>query len=240
MGQKPQHPTASCPRPRTLSVVIPTLNEADALAETVRCARANPEVIEILVVDGGSRDATREIAELQQCRVLTSPPGRGRQLRLGAEQAKGEVVLFLHADTRLPTHAGRAALDALQDDAVVGGGFWKVFDQTPLLMRGSHWRCGVRLRVFQHLFGDQAIFVRRQVLQQIGGAPDWPLMEDFELCRRLRRVGRLVLADATVVTSSRRFLERGIVRTYWRMFYVWGLYRLGASPETLQRLYARK
>lgn len=222
---------------RTISVVIPTLNEAESLPETVRRARANPEVCEIIVVDGGSQDNTRAVAEDMGCRVLESAPGRGGQMRMGAAQARGDVVLLLHADTWLPPHAGRAALDSLGDETIVAGGFWKTFRDGHWLMSGARFRCGLRLWIGSRILGDQGIFVRRVVLERIGGVPDVPLMEEFDLCRRLRTQGHLVLADATVSASARRFRERGVVRTYWRMWGVTIRYWLGVSPDELRRIY---
>ena len=241
LGRKQCVHTPHPPSPlRTISVVIPTLNEADALPETIRRARAVPEVCEIIVVDGGSTDGTRAIAEQFGARALSCAPGRGGQMRMGAAQARGDVVLLLHADTWLTPDSGRAALNCLRDDRVAAGGFWKTFrDGSPLLL-GARWRCGLRLWVNGRILGDQAIFVRRNVLEKIGGVPDLPLMEELELCRRLRRVGRLALADATITTSARRFAKLGVARTYWRMWRVMALYHLGWSPEELRRIYERE
>src|SRR6185369_8841008 len=182
--------------------------------------RALPEVCEIIVADGGSEDDTRTIARQLGCHVLTTPPGRGGQMMLGARQASADVVLLLHADTWLPKNAGHAALNCLRDPTVVAGGFWKKFRKTPLLLLGSRWKCALRLVLAGRILGDQAIFVRRPILEQIGGVPDQPLMEDFELCRRLRKVGRLALAEATLATSARRFEKLGVLRTYLRMWRV--------------------
>jgi rSAM/selenodomain-associated transferase 2 len=229
----------ACIAPQTLSVVVPTWNEEQALPETVRRVRANPEVSEIIVADGGSRDRTREMAAQLGCRVIESKPGRGTQMRTGAAAATGDAVLLLHADTWIPPHAARAALDSLSHPRVAGGGFWKEFRDPPLLMLGSKWRCAVRLHVFHRVAGDQGAFVRRSTLEEIGGVPDLPLMEEFELCKRLRRLGRLVLADAVVQTSARRFVERGVLRTYARMWRVMIQYYLGSSPAELRRVYER-
>ena len=226
--------------PRSISVVIPALNEAVALPETIRRVRACAEVSEIIVVDGGSTDDTARIAGELGCIILTSPPGRGAQMRLGAAQATGDVILLLHADTHLPSHAGHAILQALRDPTTAGGGFWKVFDQPRWFMRGSRARCWLRLVLGGRILGDQGIFLRRDVLDRIDGVPDWPLMEEYELCRRLRAVGRLTLAAATVVTSARRFHERGGLRTYLRMGWVTLRFWMGATPEELRRLYERK
>jgi rSAM/selenodomain-associated transferase 2 len=225
---------------RSVSVVIPALNEALALPETVSRARANTEAVEIIVVDGGSRDGTLDMAKSLGCVALTSKPGRGSQMRQGAAVAKGDVVMLLHADTWLPPHAARAALDCLSKPGVAGGGFWKQFRNAPLLMRGSRARCAARLWLNQRIAGDQGMFVARETLEKVGGVPDLPLMEEFELCARLRRVGKLSLADAVVLTSARRFRERGVIRTYLRMWRVMTHYWLGASPAELQKLYEKR
>src|SRR5881296_1200105 len=218
----------------SLSVVIPTLNEAMELAETVRRAQANAELGEIIVVDGGSSDGTWELASRLGCRALKGPRSRGGQMRLGAEQAKGDVVMLLHADTWLPPDAGQAAVNCLRDASVVAGGFFKVFRETSWFARGSRARCALRLWLGGRILGDQAMFIRRESLEQIGGVPDMELMEEFELCRRLRKIGRLALAEATVTTSARRFERLGVLRTYWRMGWVTLRYRLGASPRELR------
>jgi rSAM/selenodomain-associated transferase 2 len=221
----------------SISVVIPTRNEARNLPETIREARAVPEIGEIIVVDGESVDGTAEVAERLGCRVLRTFAGRGGQLREGAAVAKGEVVLLLHADTWLPSEAGHAILNCLRDQRVVGGGFWKQFRERSIWMAGSRIRCALRMMVGGTVLGDQAIFVRKDVLEEIGGIPDLPLMEEFELCRRLRKRGKLVLASATVQTSARRFLEHGILRTYWKMCRITCQYYFGTSTRKLQRLY---
>ncbi len=234
----PAGPT--CAATPNISIVIPTLNETAELPETLRRARAIPEVCEIIVVDGGSRDGTCQLAAESSCTVLAAPAGRGGQLRLGASRARGEIVLLLHADTWLPPEAGRAALACCRHPDVVGGGFWKVFHDPAWLMYGARARCGLRLWLAGRILGDQAMFFRREVLDRIGGVPDVPLMEDVELCRRLRPLGRLALADATVVTSTRRFRKLGVLRTYWRMWTVGLRHRLGATPEELRRLYEKE
>lgn len=228
------------PMPRTISVVIPAINESASLPATIRSLRAIPEIAEIILVDGGSKDATREVAAQLGCRVFTSAPGRGGQMRLGAAQAVGDVVLLLHADTTLPPEAGRAALNCLRDATVVAGGFWKVFREPTFLLLGSRWKCALRLMLGRRMAGDQSIFIRREILEQIGGVPDMPLMEEFELCRKLRQTGRLALADATIVTSARRFQKLGVLRTYLRMWWVTELYRLGKSPQELRKIYERE
>jgi rSAM/selenodomain-associated transferase 2 len=232
--QRRQRPVA-----KTITAVIPTLNEAASLPETLRRARAVKEITEIIVVDGGSADQTREIAGQFGCRVLVSPASRGGQMRLGASQAGGDVILLLHADTWLDSDAGQALLQSLRDVVAVGGGFWKVFQEPNLWLRGSKFRCGVRLYLGRRIAGDQGLFVRREVLAETGGVPDMPLMEEFELCSRLRKRGRLVLADATIQTSARRFARLGVARTYCRMWRVMLSYYLGKAPQDLRRIYEK-
>jgi rSAM/selenodomain-associated transferase 2 len=228
------------PLPKTISAVVPTLNEADALPETIARARQVPEITEILVVDGGSSDGTAQVAAELGCRVLAASPGRGGQLRLGASSAQGDAIMFLHADTWLPPNAGVALLNCLRDRTVAGGGFWKVFREKNALMLGSRFRCALRLLLFKRLMGDQVMFARRTALERIGGVPDVPLMEEFELCKRLREVGELALAGATVSTSARRFAKLGVVRTYLRMWHVTARYYLGTPAQELKELYERE
>jgi len=222
---------------RRISVVIPVLNESEALRETVARLRRVPEVSEILVVDGGSVDGTGALAESLGCRVLTAPRSRGGQLRRGALEATGDVVWMVHADTWVEAGGGAAMFRCLRDPLVVGGGFWKRFVDAPWCMRGSRLRCWFRLAWAGRVLGDQAMFVRRSVLETVGGVPDQPLMEEFELCRRLRSVGRLALAGAPVSTSIRRFRKRGIARTYWLMWKVVRGYRKGVPATELVRWY---
>jgi rSAM/selenodomain-associated transferase 2 len=226
--------------PQAMSAVIPALNEAEALPETIRHLKANPEIAEIILADGGSRDRTVEIARELGCKVVASAPGRGTQMRAGAAAANSEVLMFVHADTWLPRNGAHAALNCLRDPVVVAGGFWKVFRDSPLLLLGSRLKCAVRLLIGRRIMGDQCIFVRRAALKAIGGVPDVPLMEEFELCRRLRKVGRLALADATVSTSARRFRKLGVIRTYWRMWWVTMLWRCGVRPSKLREIYERR
>ncbi len=226
--------------PRTISVVIPTWNEADSLAKTVRSAKCLPEVKEILLADGGSKDRTLEIGRSLGCLIFQTAKGRGTQMRTAARCASGDVVLLLHADTVLPKDGGRLLLNVFRDRRVVGGGFWKRFDRPSVWTWGSRLRCLIRLYPGGLVLGDQAMFVRRTVLETLGGVPDIPLMEEFELCRRLNQTGRLSLADGTVVTSARKFHQLGGWKTYWLMWQVTVRYYLGAPVHKLAEIYSGK
>lgn len=219
-------------------MVIPTLNEAAELPETLRRLRLVSEVKEIIIADGGSGDETVKLAAAAGCVVVNAPAGRGRQLRAGAERATGDVILFMHADTWVPPEAGQALLACLTRPGVVVGGFYKVFREPPSwLVRGSRFKCWWRLLVARRVMADQGIFLRRETLARIRGAPDVPLMEEFELCKRLRPLGRIALADATVVTSARKFRKLGVLRTYALMWRVTVGYYRGVPLEELRRWY---
>ena len=221
----------------TISVIIPTVNEASELPETLRHVRAIPEVGEIIVVDGGSTDTTCDIAREHDCILIEAKPSRGHQLRLGAEQATGEIVLLLHADTWLPENAGHAIIECLGNPLVVAGGFHKTFRDSNGYIPCSRLRHEFFCRVMKSIYGDQGIFVRWKVLEKVGGVPDVPLMEEFELCKKLSAEGQLALASATVQTSARKFSREGVLKTYWRMSVCTIRYWMGASPKKLVEIY---
>ncbi|MBN9692712.1 MAG: TIGR04283 family arsenosugar biosynthesis glycosyltransferase [Verrucomicrobia bacterium] len=224
----------------TISVVIPTWNEAGELPATLAHLRRVPEVLEQIVCDGGSTDDTVALAQAAGARTLMAPRSRGGQLRRGAALARGDVLWFVHADTRVPPTAGQAIEQTLADPHVVAGACLKEFRDPPVLTWGSVGRCRWRMRWGQFAYADQAIFVRRSELDAIGGVPDVPLMEEYLLCAALRRRGRLALAETVVTTSARRLRQRGVLRTYLRMAWINLRHQLGASPETLARIYERK
>jgi rSAM/selenodomain-associated transferase 2 len=226
--------------PRTLSAVVPVWNEERQLGEMLARLKRVPEVVEIIVADGGSTDGTRVVAASAGARVVEAGRGRGLQLATGAEAAVGDVVWLVHADTWVEPEAGAALIRCLRDPLVVGGGCWKTFRDGAWVMRGSRIRCWLRLWWNGRVLGDQAMFVRREVLKEVGGVPRQPLLEELELCRRLRRVGRLALAGTAVSTSARRFREQGVWRTWWLMGRIWRDYRRGVSPEELVERYHGK
>ncbi len=219
-----------------ISIVIPTLNEAAELPETLRRAKTVEGLHELIVVDAGSTDATQAIARENDCTLLECKPSRGKQLRLGAEQATGEVVLFLHADTWLPENAAATIADTLAKPQVIAGAFYKRFRDRGALP-GSRLRCWLLWKFTNRLFGDQAIFVKRTALEQAGGVPDVPLMEEFELCKALAPHGKLALAPATVLTTARKFREEGTLKTYWRMTRCMARYFTGASQQRSAAIY---
>jgi rSAM/selenodomain-associated transferase 2 len=222
-----------------LSVVIPALDEAGAIADAVRSAAAGGRA-EVIVVDGGSADDTPERAARAGARVLRAPAGRARQLAAGVAAAGGEAVVLLHADSRLPAGWEGAVAAALADPRVAGGCFRFRFaaPRTPALAL-VEW--GVRLRValLGLPYGDQGIFARRSVLERIGGVPQAPIMEDLDLVRSLRREGRLVRLALPVETSARRYRVRGTLRTVVRNALALCAWRLGLDRERVAAWYRR-
>lgn len=220
-----------------VSVVIPTLNEASELSETLAHLRLAGPVAEVIVADGGSRDGTVDLARAAGCQVIAAPRGRGFQLRAGAQAATGDAILFLHADTWLPAGGIDALVETLHHPGIVGGAFGKAFRTPHWLMIGSRWKCRVRMHLWRFAYGDQGVFVLRSVLERIGGVPAVPLMEEHELFRRLVLEGNVELANATVLTSARRFRSAGILATYLRMIVIEIAWRLGVAPGVLARAY---
>jgi rSAM/selenodomain-associated transferase 2 len=210
-----------------LSVVIPALNEAERIGEAIASARRSAgSEVEIIVVDGGSEDRTPDRAAEAGARVIPSRPGRARQLGVGARASRGDVLLFLHADTILPAGWDAAIGEALGAPEVVGGAFRFRFDRHTAGLRVIEWGTRLRVALFRMPYGDQALFIRRQTLCEIGGVPQAPIMEDLDLVRAMKRRGRLALLGLPAVTSARRYAAGGALRTalrHWTAMAAWGL-----------------
>jgi rSAM/selenodomain-associated transferase 2 len=221
-----------------LSIVMPVLNEAPHIVATLQALRgARAEGVEVIVVDGGSADTTDLQARPWADQVLTGPRGRAKQMNFGATHARAEVLLFLHADTRLPADA-LARIDAALADARKA---WGRFD-VRITGRSSVLRLvaammNLRSRLTGIATGDQAIFVRRDAFVRVGGFPEQPLMEDIEISRRLRKLSRPACLHARVTTSGRRWERDGVWRTIALMWRLRLLYWVGVRPERLARMY---
>lgn len=220
--------------PVRIGVVIPALDEAESIEAAIASAlaSADPEVA-VLVVDGGSRDATAILARAAGARVLTCPAGRAQQQQAGWQASRGEVVLFLHADTQLPPGWAPALRAALRDREVVGGAFRLRFAPRGPALAVIEWGARQRARWLGLPYGDQALFVRRDVLTAIGGIPRVPILEDLDLVRAMRRRGPLVLLPLDAVTSSRRYRQRGVLRTWGRHVLALVAWCLGVDRERL-------
>lgn len=220
-----------------VSVIIPTLNEAAGIVRTLTQVRQSG-TCEIVVVDGGSNDGTPEMTRIHADLVLSTPPGRARQMNAGARAATGEVLLFLHADTGLPPAFPTLVDHALCEPEVIGGRFDVCLDAPGWPFRLVETLMNVRSRLTRISTGDQGIFVRREAFLALGGYPEVELMEDLELSRRLKRVGKIACLRTRVTTSARRWQRHGVVRTIVRMWALRLCYFLGVSPEHLKAFYA--
>jgi rSAM/selenodomain-associated transferase 2 len=221
-----------------LSIIMPVLNEGEGIAAALDALAVLRALgTEVMVVDGGSRDATIQRARLRADRVIAAPRGRGLQMNAGADKASGDVLLFLHADTRLPADADHVVLNGLERSGRVWGRFdAEIEGQSPLLVVIA-WLMNLRSRLTGIATGDQAMFVRRDAFQAAGGFAAIPLMEDVELCKRLRRVSRPLCLRERVVTSGRRWEKDGVLNTVVLMWRLRLAYFLGADPKALAQRY---
>lgn len=220
-----------------ISVIIPTLNEQEALGGTLQAIQSLPHIGDIVVSDGGSADATVDIAHQHGCRVVSAPRGRGAQLHAGACAARGDVFWFIHADTRLPSLASIQIISTLDDSTVVVGHFRVQFDGSTFSGRlfTEIYSCAQLVGL---CYGDSAYFVRKAAYVASGGFRALPLFEDLDLRKRLLRRGRFICIPETVLTSSRRFSGRNPAAMFTQWATLQLLYWLGAPPDRLARLYA--
>ena len=222
----------------TLAIVVPTLNEEAGIAASLHAlAPLRARGVQVIVVDGGSRDRTAELARPLCDRLIAAPRGRGAQMNAGANVAHADVLLFLHADTRLPDDADRCVLDGL----AASGRAWGRFD---VCIEGRHplfpligAMMNLRSRATGIATGDQAMFVNRSAFAAVGGYPDIPLMEDIVLSRRLKRLTRPLCVRARALTSGRRWEKHGVMRTILTMWRLRLAFFFGASPEKLASRY---
>jgi rSAM/selenodomain-associated transferase 2 len=218
-----------------VSVIIPTLNEADCLAETLRSLRSeNPH--EVIVVDGGSTDATREAAREADL-ILDAPRGRAAQMNRGAARASGDILLFLHADCTLEPGALRAAEQCLGRRGVVAGCYRMTVKAPGLVYRLIGTCATARVRLTGLVYGDQGLFLRRRQFERASGFPPLRLMEDLFLSKTLRREGRVVVAPSRIFVSPRRWLRQGVVRQTLRNWTLTALAAGGIHPDRLAAFY---
>ena len=220
----------------SLSVIIPTLNEADFLSRTLATV-GKAKGVEVIVADGGSHDETRSVAERAGAVFLHVDGGRAAQQNAAAVIARGRHLLFLHADTLVPDGYAESIREALERVSVVAGAFRFRIDGDGIGFRVVEWGTNLRSRWLQCPYGDQGLFMERRVFRELGGFMIEPIMEDYDLVRRIRRRGRVVTLDAHACTSARRWAKLGVLRTTCCNQVMLLGYRVGFSPKRLAQFY---
>ena len=222
-----------------LSIIIPALNEAAAIEPTLSHLEG-VDKLEVIVVDGGSTDGTVDLARSWGAKVIQTRPGKAIQMNSGAASAMGEVLVFLHADTRMPEGFYHQIFSALNQKGVVAGAFRLAIDSRAAGIRFVERMADLRSRYLQLPYGDQALFMKKSIFESIGGFADLPIMEDFILVRRLRRKGKIAILSAAVITSPRRWQNFGILKTWLVNQMIVIAFYLGIPPERLARWYRRE
>lgn len=218
-----------------ISIIIPALNEADSIRETLRSLQSFDEA-EIILVDGGSADNTIQIAENYNVKILHAPRGRGSQLAFGGNFAKGEILWFVHADTRVSADAVEQIKKVLQNPHVAGGNFTIRFDGKTKAAKFLTWLYP-QLGYLGLIYGDSAIFTPRTIYEKIGGFEPFPIFEDLDFVEKLKKQGEIVTLPSVVTTSSRRFEKKSFTLTFLRWTILQILYWLGVSPYKLVKIY---
>jgi rSAM/selenodomain-associated transferase 2 len=223
-----------------ISIIIPVFNEAIIIQEVIS-RLLDRSTKEIIVVDGGSQDKTVELVKEMGVNVIISPQaGRALQMNLGAASATGEILLFLHADTQLPTGYQETIIEILSRSQTIAGAFELAIASPEKSLRFIERMVNWRSRFLSLPYGDQALFLKASIFETMGGFTDLPIMEDFEFVRRLKKKGKIAIATTKVITSSRRWQKLGVWKTTLiNQLIILGYY-LGISPKKLARFYGRK
>ena len=221
-----------------ISVVIPTLNEESLIARCITSVKSERADCEIIVADGGSSDGTQAAAEIfPDVSVIRAARGRGGQMNAGAAAAKGNVLLFLHADTVLQEGWSTELQSASEEKGIAGGAFTFRIDYPAGRYRLTEYWVNLRCRLFSLPYGDQGIFIKRDTFEALGGYKEIPLMEDVDIVERMKVLGRIAILKKEACVNPRKWVREGWVRTSVRNQLIMLLYRLGADPSYLARLY---
>ncbi len=223
-----------------ISIIIPALNEAGTINQsTTAILNQNINDIEIIIVDGDANHSSLKSIRDKNIIPLTSLPGRGLQMNHGAGKAKGETLLFLHSDTILPENGLRYIIETMKDKNISAGAFDLTIDSVHPAFRIIEKMATFRSRITRIPFGDQAVFIRKDLFQQLGGFNELPIMEDLDLMRRVRKAGlKIRFLSPGVLTSARRWEKEGILYCTLRNWGILILYMIGVAPSRLTRYYA--
>ena len=221
-----------------ISVIIPALNESENISQTLLSTQAlRKNGHEVIVVDGGSDDDTCNIASDFTDKLITSQPGRAKQMNRGAQAATGDIYVFLHADTILPEAAEQLIISAISTDQFLWGRFNVRLSGNHILFRAIEFSMNLRSRITGIVTGDQTFCIARKLFDEIHGFPEIQLMEDIAISQKLKKIKRPILLDGTVLTSSRRWEQNGIIKTVLKMWWFRFSFMLGADPLSLARQY---
>ncbi|MBI5187323.1 MAG: TIGR04283 family arsenosugar biosynthesis glycosyltransferase [Nitrospinae bacterium] len=219
-----------------LSIIIPTLNESRSIAPLLKSFHGMPGM-EAIVSDGGSVDGTLDLAKENGAITVASPPGRGTQLNKGAALARGKILLFLHADSRISDEGIHRVIEAMSTGKYAGGAFYLAVDGAGKLLRFVACAANIRSMFFKIAYGDQGIFVGRERFERLNGFKEIPLMEDYDFFRRLQNSGKIILIKKGLATSPRRWEKEGIFYATIRNWAIFSLYLLGVPPASLKKWY---
>ena len=223
---------------KMISIVIPTYNESRVILRCLDSVFIQNENYEIIIIDAGNDKTLEKIKKYKKIKYFTCKKGRSSQMNKGARHASGDILLFLHADTILPVNA-LEEIEKTFREGFVGGGFHQQFTEKNLLLRLVSFRSNFRSSFFKIFFGDQAIFVKKEVFEKLGGFKQIPIMEDLDFSKRMKKLGKLKTIKNKITISGRKYLEKGIIRLSFVYFILMIMYHLGFSYEKIKKVYEK-